>query len=207
MAVLGGTPYSYSRYEMHLAALNGLAVYDESAAEFARTFGRRHDAVEAPNLRRGVRLRDAGLLCHQGPGGRGPTADVGLEDRPGAPPAAPALSGGALKEILAGRKGRRSSTRIFPWAKGECCSGNWLRPFTAYKKNRCDFIGGLGGRDISPEEFYEMAAVTRRAAETGQAPRRVSSIPKKSSAKSANSRLLLRSSAEDWENRHERHQI
>ena len=32
------------------------------------------------------------------------------------------------------------------------------------------FIGGLGGRDISPEEFYEMAAVTRQAAETGQAP-------------------------------------
>jgi pyruvate ferredoxin oxidoreductase alpha subunit len=27
-----------------------------------------------------------------------------------------------------------------------------------------------GGRDITPEEFYEMAAVTRQAAESGQAP-------------------------------------
>jgi pyruvate ferredoxin oxidoreductase alpha subunit len=32
------------------------------------------------------------------------------------------------------------------------------------------FIGGLGGRDISPEEFYEMGAVTRQAAADGQAP-------------------------------------
>jgi pyruvate ferredoxin oxidoreductase alpha subunit len=32
------------------------------------------------------------------------------------------------------------------------------------------FVGGLGGRDISPEEFFEMAKVTRRAAEEGQAP-------------------------------------
>ena len=32
------------------------------------------------------------------------------------------------------------------------------------------FIGGLGGRDISPEEFYEMANLTREAAETGQPP-------------------------------------
>jgi len=32
------------------------------------------------------------------------------------------------------------------------------------------FIGGLGGRDIAPEEFYEMASVTRQAAEAGRAP-------------------------------------
>jgi pyruvate ferredoxin oxidoreductase alpha subunit len=32
------------------------------------------------------------------------------------------------------------------------------------------FIGGLGGRDIAPEEFYEMAAVARHAADTGEAP-------------------------------------
>ncbi len=32
------------------------------------------------------------------------------------------------------------------------------------------FIGGLGGRDITPEEFYEMAAVTRQAAADGAAP-------------------------------------
>jgi pyruvate ferredoxin oxidoreductase alpha subunit len=32
------------------------------------------------------------------------------------------------------------------------------------------FIGGLGGRDISAEEFFEMAEVTRRAVDSGKTP-------------------------------------
>ena len=32
------------------------------------------------------------------------------------------------------------------------------------------FIGGLGGRDISAEEFYEIAAVMRQAARDGKTP-------------------------------------
>jgi pyruvate ferredoxin oxidoreductase alpha subunit len=32
------------------------------------------------------------------------------------------------------------------------------------------FIGGLGGRDISPQEFYEIESVTRRAIATGDTP-------------------------------------
>jgi pyruvate ferredoxin oxidoreductase alpha subunit len=32
------------------------------------------------------------------------------------------------------------------------------------------FIGGLGGRDIAPEEFFEMIQVLRRAAEEGRPP-------------------------------------
>ena len=35
VAVLGGVPYSYFRYETHLAAQNGIAVYDELSAQFA----------------------------------------------------------------------------------------------------------------------------------------------------------------------------
>jgi pyruvate ferredoxin oxidoreductase alpha subunit len=47
VAVLGGGPYSYFRYETHLAAMNGLAVYDEIAEEFSECFGRKYEAVEA----------------------------------------------------------------------------------------------------------------------------------------------------------------
>ena len=36
VAVLGGGPYSYFRYEMHLAAQNALGVYDEVAGDFER---------------------------------------------------------------------------------------------------------------------------------------------------------------------------
>ena len=32
------------------------------------------------------------------------------------------------------------------------------------------FIGGLGGRDISAEEFFEMYLVTRKAVASGEVP-------------------------------------
>jgi pyruvate ferredoxin oxidoreductase alpha subunit len=32
------------------------------------------------------------------------------------------------------------------------------------------FVGGLGGRDIAPEEFFEMAAQARAAVQQGRAP-------------------------------------
>ena len=32
------------------------------------------------------------------------------------------------------------------------------------------FVGGLGGRDIAAEEFYEMARVAAQAADEGLAP-------------------------------------
>jgi pyruvate ferredoxin oxidoreductase alpha subunit len=32
------------------------------------------------------------------------------------------------------------------------------------------FVGGLGGRDIGAEEFYEIARVTREAAHEGRTP-------------------------------------
>lgn len=46
VAVLGGGPYSYFRYETHLAAEAGLHVFDEAQRAFAETFGRDHGAVE-----------------------------------------------------------------------------------------------------------------------------------------------------------------
>ena len=46
VAVLGGTPYSYFRYQTHLAAQNGLAVYAELCDKFNRQFGRQYGAIE-----------------------------------------------------------------------------------------------------------------------------------------------------------------
>jgi len=47
VAVLGGSPYSYFRYEMHLAAMNGLNVYERVAADFKKHFGREYASVES----------------------------------------------------------------------------------------------------------------------------------------------------------------
>ena len=114
-----------------------------------------------------------------------------------------------LREILTGKKGAAVIDQNISLGKGGVLFAELASALYGLQKKPVltSFIDGLGGRDISPEEFYEMAAVTRQAAVTGKAPPTVSSIPKKNSAKSANFRLLLRSSAEDWENRHERHQI
>lgn len=46
VAVLGGSPYSYFRYETHLAAQHALSVYDDIAVEFTERFGRMHAAIE-----------------------------------------------------------------------------------------------------------------------------------------------------------------
>lgn len=49
-AVLGGAPYSYFRYQQHLAQQNALAVHDGVAEEFALRFGRRYDVAESFQL-------------------------------------------------------------------------------------------------------------------------------------------------------------
>jgi pyruvate ferredoxin oxidoreductase alpha subunit len=173
VAVLGGTPYSYFRYEVHLAALNGLVAYDEIAREFTDAFGRRHDAVEtchtedadlvfvmvgsfATKAREAVdRLRQAGWK-------------VGLVR----PRLLRPFPEARLRELLAGKRGAVVIDQNLSMGKGgvlhtELASALYGQPNPPVLVS---FVGGLGGRDISPEEFFEMAKVTRRAAEEGQAP-------------------------------------
>jgi len=173
VAVLGGGAYSYFRYEMHLAAEQALTVYDEIADAFESALGRRHPAVEtyrsddaevvffmvgsfATKARAAVdRLRDAGIA-------------VGLV-RPRLLRPYP-LS--ALRRALAHVRGVAVIDQNLSLGKGgvlhtELCSalyGQREAPVIA------SFIGGLGGRDIADEEFYEISAVTRKAAAEGSAP-------------------------------------
>ncbi|MFZ5453660.1 MAG: pyruvate synthase [Thermodesulfobacteriota bacterium] len=173
VVVLGGTPYSYFRYEMHLASVNGLAVYDELAEEFAQNFGRRHDTVDthltddaefvfvmigsfATKAKDAVdRLRDAGQK-------------IGLV-RPRLLRPFPAAR---LKEILAGKKGAAVIDQNISLGKGGVLYTELASALYGQKAPPIllSFIGGLGGRDLAPEEFFEMAALTRQAVVTGQAP-------------------------------------
>jgi pyruvate ferredoxin oxidoreductase alpha subunit len=173
VAVLGGSPYSYFRYEMHLAARNGLQVYDEISDEFARVFGRRHEAVEAYRADEAEyaflmigsfatkaieavdRLRDAGWR-------------IGLV-RPRLLRPFPEAH---LRELLLGKKGVAVIDQNISMGKGGVLFAEVASALYSQKDAPVltGFIGGLGGRDIALEEFYEMAAVTRQAAETGQVP-------------------------------------
>jgi pyruvate ferredoxin oxidoreductase alpha subunit len=46
VAVLGGAPYSYFRYQQHLAQENVLTIHQEIAEEFAARFGRQYGLIE-----------------------------------------------------------------------------------------------------------------------------------------------------------------
>lgn len=174
VTVLGGGPYSYFRYEMHLAANNGVAVYEKIGREFGEIFGREQGLLEnyrsedaeivfymvgsfATKAREAVdRLREAGQR-------------VGLVR----PRLLRPLPVDAIAKAVAGKQGVAVIDQNLSMGQG----GILHTELTASLYGRsetppviCSFIGGLGGRDISAEEFYQMVAVTREAIETGSIP-------------------------------------
>jgi pyruvate ferredoxin oxidoreductase alpha subunit len=173
VAVLGGSPYSYFRYESHLAALNALPVYEEAAREFEECFGRRHPAVEA------YRCDDADIVFFMIGAFATKARDavdrlrergdrVGLVRprllRPWPEP--------ALRQLLAGRRAVIVIDQNLSMGKGGVLYAELASTLygIAGAPMLLSFIGGLGGRDLAPEEFYEMTTVAAAALNAGVAP-------------------------------------
>lgn len=171
-AVLGGAGYSYFRYQMHLAAINALAVHDEAAGEFAGLFGRRYDVVEAYCLEdaedvlimtnsfatKGKAAVDAARA-----GGR----RVGLLRLRVIRP----WPGNAIIRALRGRRAVAVlDQNLAPGLGGilfqEIAASLYHDP--SRPRTLCSFVGGLGGKNIAEEEFEEIFARTAHAAERGQ---------------------------------------
>jgi pyruvate ferredoxin oxidoreductase alpha subunit len=174
VAVLGGSPYSWFRYEMHLAALNAFQAYADVAGDFTERFGRRYDAVEnyhaddadivfvmlgsfATKARDAVdRLRADG-------------ARIGLL-RPRLFRPFPA---GDMQRLLAGKEAAIVVDQNLSMGKGGIVHAELASVLYGHPGAPgllLSFIGGLGGRDISAEEFFEMVAVARRAVADGTSP-------------------------------------
>jgi pyruvate ferredoxin oxidoreductase alpha subunit len=176
VAVLGGGPYSYFRYEMHRAAEAALEVHTEVADEFAGAFGRRWEAVEtwrcedaeiafvmlgsfATKARDAVeRLRAAGER-------------VGLV-RPRLLRPFPAA---ALRRALAGKRGVAVIDQNLSLGRGgilhaELAAALYGEPDAP--PVLASFVGGLGGRDIGLAEFREIMpdSAAADAARTRAAP-------------------------------------
>jgi pyruvate ferredoxin oxidoreductase alpha subunit len=174
VVVLGGSPYSYFRYEMHLAALKALDVYDEIAAEFAAQFGRTHGAIEAH------RCEDAEIVFFM-MGSFATKAKAAVDAlraaghavglvRPRLLRPFPATH---LQRVLAGKRGVAVIDQNLSMGKGgvlhaEVASVLYGRPDAP--AILASFIGGLGGRDITDEEFFEIARITREAVTRSQTP-------------------------------------
>ncbi len=174
VAVLGGSTYSYFRYQTHLAAQGALAVYDEVALAFAEVFGRDYPAVEryrtddaevvfvmigsfATKARDAVdRLRERGVragLCR--------------------PRLLRPFPADAIRRALAGKRGVAVIDQNVSLGAGGILHGEIaaaLYGMPGAPAALTSFIGGLGGRDISSAELFEIAAVTRQAASSGLVP-------------------------------------
>lgn len=174
VAVLGGTPYSYFRYEMHLAQQNALSVFDEAAGAFEEKIGRSYAPVEcyrsddaelvfvmmnsfATKAKAAVdRLRAEGVK-------------IGLV-RPFLLRPFPEQ---ALQSALRGKRAVAVIDQNLSMGKGgilhgEICSalyGNANMPPVV-----ASYIGGLGGRDIATEDFDAIAREIDAAAQSGETP-------------------------------------
>ncbi len=174
VAVLGGSPYSYFRYETHLAAMNALEVYDEVSKEFAEQFGRTHDAVES------YKAEDAeivfvmmGCFATKAKAAvdklRGAGKAVGLV-RPRLLRPFPEKQ---LQNLLEDKKGIAVIDQNISVGKGGVLHTEITSALYGQNNRQpilASFIGGLGGRDISAEEFFQMAEVASIAAESGITP-------------------------------------
>lgn len=175
VAVLGGGAYSYFRYEMHLAARAALAVYDEVATEFADRFGRHHPAVET------YRMDDAefafvmlGSFSYKAYNAVDILREQGQRIGLVRPRLIRPFPDDALRAALGGLRGvavidQNLSNGFGGVLHGEVVSA--LYGETAAPPVVASFIGGLGGRDITQEEFAWMASTVKKAAETGERPR------------------------------------
>ena len=174
MAVLGGGPYSYFRYETHLAVERALDVYDEVADEFAETFGRRYDIIEnyqmddaeyvfvmvgsfATKAKDAVdSLRQAGWK-------------VGLARlrmfRP--------FPRERVRQLLKGRRAVAVIDQNISMGMGGVLHSEFATALYGMKDAPAvlaSFIGGLGGRDISQQEFFEMINEIKQASDKGESP-------------------------------------
>jgi pyruvate ferredoxin oxidoreductase alpha subunit len=174
VAVLGGSPYSYFRYETHMAAQNGITVYQELADEFAEQFGRKHFAVDA------YRCDDADIVFVM-LGSFATKARAAVDElrktgqkagllRPRLFRPFPAE---LFRKLLAGKSGIAVIDQNISMGMGgvlyaELAGALYGDPQAP--PQLLSFIGGLGGRDISLEEFFEIAAVTRTAVNEKRTP-------------------------------------
>ena len=174
VAVLGGGPYSYFRYETHLAALAAEAVFEEAAGAFANIFGRtygtlqkyRSDDAEVVFVQMGSfatkaqdavdRLREAGIK-------------VGLV-RPFLIRPWPAA---ALRQALWNKQAVIVVDQNLSMGMGGVLHGEVAAALYGHAGMPAvlmSAIGGLGGRDIVYAEYAALAEEALQAVTTGKVP-------------------------------------
>ena len=173
IAVLGGGPYSYFRYEAHLAVQQALSVYDEIVDEFTEIFGRRYDMIDCYQMDDAeyvfvmvgsfsTKARDAVDSL------RAAGWKIGLL-RPRLFRPFPRAQ---IRELLQDRRAVAVIDQNISMGMGGVLHSEFASALygTAGAPILASYIGGLGGRDISQQEFFAIADELLQAHESGEAP-------------------------------------
>jgi len=173
IAVLGGGPYSYFRYEAHLALQQALSVYDEVAAEFASLFGRQYEMLDSYHLEDAeyvfvmmgsfsTKARDAVDSL------RAAGRKLGLL-RPRLFRPFPLQR---VREMLQGRRAVAVIDQNISMGMGGVLHSEFAMALYGASDAPilASYIGGLGGRDISQQEFFAMADELQSAFNSGETP-------------------------------------
>ncbi len=173
IAVLGGGPYSYFRYEAHLAAQAARPVYDMAVDEFAKIFGRSYEAVETYRMEGAeVAFLMIGSFSTKAKAAvdelRAVGHSVGLVRTRLLRP----FPEDDLRIRLAGLKGVAVIDQNLSMGKGGILYTEVASALYGHTNAPplLSFIGGLGGRDINADEFAEMARLAKQAGESGTVP-------------------------------------
>ena len=171
MAVLGGGPYSYFRYETHLAVRQALSVYEEIADEFEDIFGRRYDMIDCYQMDDAeyvfvmlgsfsTKARDAVASLRAA----GWKAGL-LRPRLFRP-----LPQQRIRQLLGGRRAVGVIDQNISMGMGGVLHSEFATALYGLENAPLlgSYIGGLGGRDISQQEFFAIADELKQAHETGE---------------------------------------
>ncbi|MDR4497972.1 MAG: pyruvate synthase [Candidatus Scalindua sp.] len=174
VAVLGGSVYSYFKYQLHLASSNALLVHNEVAAEFKSIFGRSYSAVEP------FKTEDAEyiILMINSFTVKGKNA-INIFREKGVKAGLVRLRlvrpfpFQELRSYLRGKKALAViDQNISPGSGGILY--NEVTSALYHEPERPDvvlsFIGGLGGKDISLFEFSFILDEMKKSVETGIVP-------------------------------------
>jgi len=172
--VLGGSQYSYFRYQTHLAVMNGVKIYHKAADEFAHLFGRNYSPVEEYKT-------DDAVICFFMTGSFSTKAKDAVDRLRSSgmkiglirPRLIRPFPGDSLRSAFSGIKGAAVIDQNISMGKGGILYTELASVLYGSRKDApvlLSYIGGLGGRDITFNEFAAIADETMQAAKSGEVP-------------------------------------
>lgn len=174
VVVMGGSCYSYFKYQAHLASLNGIEVFRRASGEFNECFGRLYSPVERY-------MMDDAEFCFIMTGSFA-TKAVSAVDRFRAdgwkvglirPRLLRPFPAADMRESLAGIKAAAViDQNLSPGMGGVLFNDTAASLYATGRPGPvlASYVAGLGGRDITDGDFHEMLRELKVYADAGTSP-------------------------------------